>query len=508
MSDLVGLTALSDSIRRIGLSDSLEQLLDTVLEQAQQLIGFDHSALMLLDPETGSLRVRCVRGYGDRAAEILTLSLARGEGISGWAAEHRQAVRVNDVDRDPRYVAGLEQCRANLAVPLIVANEVAGVINVESEHRNAFTEAHEKLLTVLASQAALAILAVRARGRLHHRIDQLDALYRISQLASGQGDLDETLQAILQVAEELMPEDHVAILLIGETGKSLVVRAARGYPRDVDLLRIPIGKGITGRCAATGKVVLAHDLDLEADYIPGVEGARSEIALPLKVEGRVIGVLNAETSTSKAYSEDHVGPLRVIAQQAAVVIRSAQLNDEARRLAITDPLTGLYNRRYFVDKLEEQLRRARRYGDRLSLVLVDADHFKSINDEHGHLSGDRALKAVADVMVSTLRDTDELARIGGDEFAALLLDAGEERTTAVTERLRQHVQRLALMSDDGKRIPLTVSAGIAFYPQHGIDGKALLRQADQALYRAKSEGRNQLTVAPNPGSAPTDASTP
>jgi diguanylate cyclase (GGDEF)-like protein len=501
MNELESLTALYNATRRVGLIDSLDDLLDTVLEQAQELIGFDHGALMLYDRESGCLRVARVRGYGEQADEVMSIRLPRGRGLSGWAAEHRQAVSVMDVTKDPRYVAGLQECRSNLAVPLLVANEVAGVINVESERPAAFTETHEKLLTVLGSQAALAILAARTTDRLQHRIDQLNALYRISQLASGQDDLDNTLTAILEVTEELVPDGYVAVLLIDEVSRSLIVRAARGYSEGANLLRIPLGQGVTGRCAETGDVVVVDNLAEVEDYIEGVEGAQSEIALPLKVDGRVIGVLNAESRSPDAYNDDHVRPLSVVAQQAAVVIRAAQLNEETRRLAVTDPLTGLHNRRHFVESLEEQLRRASRYGNRVAVILVDCDHLKSINDRHGHLTGDRALQAVADVMRITLRDTDVLARLGGDEFAALVIEADPERAVAVTDRLRRHVQGLTLMADDGSEIGLTVSAGIAFYPESGSDVKGLLREADVALYRAKREGRDQAATAqlPPPG---------
>ncbi len=508
MNELESLTALYHSTRRIGLTDNLDDLLATVLEQAQELIGFDHCALMLYEPDTGQLRVRCVRGYGDRAAEVLRLSLPRGHGLSGWAAERRRAVRVDDVTQDPRYVAGLRECRSNLAVPLLVANQVAGVINVESERTAAFTETHEKLLTVLGSQAALSILAARTRERLHQRIEQLNALYQISQLASRQGDVDGTLKAILGVSEEIVPDGHVAILLIDEVSRTLVVSAAHDYTDGVEQLRIPLGRGVTGRCAESGQVIVVNDVREAPDYIEGVKGARSEIALPLKVDGRVIGVLNAESRTPDAYTDDHVRPLSVVAQQAAVVIRSAQLNEETRRLAITDPLTGLHNRRYFVDKLEEQLRRAQRYDERLAVILVDCDHLKAINDLHGHLSGDRTLQAVADVMRITLRETDVLARLGGDEFAALLIGAQPDHSLEVTERLRRHVQGLRLMAEDGSEIQVTVSAGIAFYPESGSDVKGLLREADVALYRAKREGRDKAATATIPVSPPRERGDP
>lgn len=495
MTEFESLTALYHATCRIGLSDDLDELLHSVLTTAKELLGFDHCALMLYEPDSGRLRVRTVLGYGERQEEVLALTLARGHGLSGWAAEHREAVRVGDVNSDPRYVQGLKEARSNLAVPLVVANQVAGVLNVESERLDAFTEAHEKTLTILGSQAALAILAGRARDRLQQRIDQLNALYRISQLASGQDDIDTTLQAILRVTEELVPEGHVAVLLLDESDRSLSVRASRGYCEGVQSIRIPLGKGVTGRCAESGEVILVNDVKELEDYIEGVRGAQSEIALPLKVDGRIIGVLNAETRTTGAYSEEHLRPLSVVAQQAAVVIRAAQLNDEMRRLAVTDPLTGLYNRRHFVEKLDEEVRRAARYGEPLALVLIDCDHLKRINDAHGHLSGDRALQALADVMKITLRDTDVLARLGGDEFAVLLISADASRALEVTERLRRTMQNLRLTSEDGGDIHLTVSAGVAVFPDVGTDVETLMREADTALYRAKDEGRDKAVTA-------------
>jgi len=213
------------------------------------------------------------------------------------------------------------------------------------------------------------------------------------------------------------------------------------------------------------------------------------------VDGRVIGVLNVEARSAEAYCEDHLRPLSVVAQQAAVVIRAAQLNDEMRQLAVTDPLTGLYNRRYFVEKLDEESRRAQRYGEPLALMMVDCDRLKRINDVHGHLSGDRALQALADVMKITLRETDVLARLGGDEFAVLLVSADEARANEVTERLRRTVQSLRLISDEGGSIDLTVSVGIALFPEAGTEVETLLREADMALYRAKDEGRDKAVTA-------------
>ncbi len=492
MNELSALSALYESTRAIGLSDSLEEVLDNVLRQAQELIGFEHCALMLVDPESGDLVVKRARGYGDRLPTVLGLRLARGRGISGWAAEHREAVRAGDVSRDSRYVAGLKEACSNMAVPLVVGTEVAGVINVESPRRDAFTPEHEKLLTVLGSQAALAIIASRARERLQGRIAHLNALYQISQLSSRYENLDGVLSTMLEVAQTLLPQGQLAILLLDSRDNVLRVRVAQGYVEGVEGLAIPLGRGVTGRAAASGDTLIVNDLLRETEYIPGVEGARSEIAVPLIVEGRVIGVLNSESQEPAAYSPDQVRTLSIIAQQAAVVLRTAQLHEETWRLSITDPLTGVFNRREFVRRLEEQLRRAKRYGETMAVVFLDLDNFKSLNDRFGHDAGDLALQRVAEALRASLRDSDTVARIGGEEFAALLHRADAELAERASERLRGAVQAARLALGPGGSYRVTVSGGIAVYPDDGLDSKTLLRRADAALYAAKAAGRNQI----------------
>ena len=493
MSELAVLTDLYDATRAIGLADSLDQVIDDILDRAQELIGFEHCALMLRDEADGQLTVERIRGYGDRADAVLGMTIEQGEGLSGWAAERRQAVRVGDVKGDPRYLQGLREARSNLAVPLVVGNEVPGVINVESERPDAFTERHEKLLTVLGAQAALAILAGRARHRLQERLSQLDALYRISRLASRMRDLDETLRRILAITRRIAPEGQVAILLLEPEGH-LRVRAAEGYKEGVEELTIPLGEGITGHCAATQETVVVDEVDRHPDYIRGVLDGRSEIAVPLKVEGEIIGVLDVEATRPGAFGQEEERTLSVIAQQVAAVVHTVRLHQETRELATTDSLTGLHNRRHFIETLEDHVQRALRYDEQLALLLLDCDELKQINDRFGHHWGDRALREIAGLLESTLRESDVTARLGGDEFALLLLDADAELAFRVTERLRSEIARVRLTTDGGEEIELSTSIGVTVFPADGRDARELLRKADDALYEAKRRGRNQVVV--------------
>lgn len=493
MSPLTALAALDEATRAIGLSEDLDDLIDSVLDQAGELVGFEHCALMLYDADHEELRVERARGYGDRRAEILELTLGPGEGISGVAVREKRPVRIGDVRRDPRYVEGLPDARSNLAVPLIVAGRVAGVINVESSRADAFTEKHERLLTILGSQAALAIVASRARKRMRERVQQLDALHRISRLTSRHHDLEETLHEMLHLTLELVPEGQVAFLLLDRESEVLRVRAAAGYKEGVEDLVIPVGEGVTGRCVTLGQPVVVEDVTQEDGYILGVPGGRSELAVPLMADDEVIGVLDVESTRPAAYGTDEVNFLSVVAQQAAAVLQTVRLHEQTRELAVTDPLTGLHNRRYFLDELEEHLRRAKRYDEPLSLLLVDCDLLKGINDRFGHLSGDRTLERIASLLRSSLRETDEVARIGGDEFAALLLQSDRETIREVTDRVQDGL-RASPVSLQGEEVWVTVSMGAARYPEDGKDARTLLRRADQALYQAKRTGRDQLSL--------------
>ncbi len=492
------LDALYESTRALGLHASLDELLTEVLGRGRELIGFEHGAVLLVDEETGRLAVEQFTGYGERAPDLWGASLAVGEGIAGWAAANREAVRVGDVSQDPRYTPGHGDARSNLAVPLIVGNRVTGVILVESERLYAFTPEHEKLLTVLGTQAALGILAFHAQTQLRQRIEQLSALYRISNLASGVGALGATLNSMLEIAGEVIPQGQSAILLLNDQEKTLRLAAGQGYQAAVKFMEIPVGQGITGRCAQTGVTQVVHDIEhLEDDeeYIPGVPGARSEVAVPLIADGTIIGVFNAESVEPHAFGDEHVQTLTVIARQTAEVIRSAQLLEETHRLAITDSLTGLFNRRHFNQQLEENVRRAARYDEPLALVFLDVDHFKSVNDRFGHQAGDRCLQAMARTLRDSVRDSDQIARIGGEEFAILLIRADRELALSIAERLRTRIDDLILEEDPPLPVDLTASLGVAVFREDGDDPKSLLRSADRALYAAKRLGRNRVLLA-------------
>jgi diguanylate cyclase (GGDEF)-like protein len=195
-------------------------------------------------------------------------------------------------------------------------------------------------------------------------------------------------------------------------------------------------------------------------------------------------------------SEDRL-VLTSVANELAVAVENSELYKLTRRLAITDELTGLFNYRYLLERSEDEIGRAKRFGRSLSLLMIDADEFKVYNDTHGHVAGDVALAELAQTMREAVRDIDIVCRYGGEEFAILLPETDGEGAFVVAEKVREAVAAHAFQNGDGQRTEqLTVSIGLSTYPGTAADREDLLRRADDALYVVKRSGRNRVSASP------------
>lgn len=491
------LSAVSDCTKEIGLDRNLPKWLDNLLSQARRLVGFDYGSILLYEGDFEELVVQRSLGYGSQTDRIDGLRIPSNEGLLGWCVQNRLPIRVGDMSWDGSFFPDLKEVRSGVAVPLVAGAEVEGVLHVESRRFNAFSVEHEEVLTILGSHAALAIKAWKSQRRLQRKLRHLHASYEISRLATRGQDFDATLRTMLDIGQANIPIGRCALLLLDQKTQTLVVKAARGYRKDVKNLKIAVGKGITGQCAARGEILQVDDVRDNPQYIPGVEGARSEVAVPLKVEGRVIGVLNAEARQAGAYRKSHLQMLKLIAEQAAIVIENTRKAEEMRILAETDSLTKLSNRHHFWKSLEEAVELARSGKNPLSVVFFDLDHFKQVNDRYGHLAGDYVLRQFATTLKKHASDRDIIGRLGGEEFGLVIRVCDRESAHRIAERIRREAELLQLESDAGRSIEITVSAGIAVFPSDGLHAEELFKAADQALYLAKHHGRNCIMKRPD-----------
>jgi diguanylate cyclase (GGDEF)-like protein len=213
----------------------------------------------------------------------------------------------------------------------------------------------------------------------------------------------------------------------------------------------------------------------------------------------VIGVLNlSDKLTGEIFAEEDLRVLEGVAVQATIAIERSsyyQQSQELRKISITDSLTGLLNRRYFQERLAEEVDRATRHGHPLSLIMIDIDHFKAYNDANGHPAGDKALMLVGRALRGSIRAIDVVSRFGGEEFAVILPETQKEKAEEIGERIRREVEGLYFAGEESLPLGrLTVSLGVAGFPEDAGDLKSLIQKSDQALYLAKDQGRNRIVT--------------
>jgi diguanylate cyclase (GGDEF)-like protein len=299
------------------------------------------------------------------------------------------------------------------------------------------------------------------------------------------------LDLLLDSVVEQWPLFTRGVVLAGSQGQ-LPLLASYGLTEQV--ARRP-GRPGPSRVVAAAHAAHASQLvrGLDPDTDPWLArllpDAQDLLVVPLMAEGRDVGalVLEQPAGTGARTARRVVTALERSAAYAALALRNAWLLEQVQRLAATDGLTKIANRRTFETTLEREVARATRSADYVSLVLVDLDHFKSLNDTHGHQAGDEVLRNVAAALSCECRDFDTPARYGGEEFAVVLPGCGPEEAVAIAERLRRAVSAAPSI------VPITASAGVATYPSHAGDADTLVRAADEALYRSKHGGRDRTT---------------
>ncbi len=314
---------------------------------------------------------------------------------------------------------------------------------------------------------------------------------------------DALFENLLEMAAVLCDAESGSLMLLDEAAAALSIVASRGMSAPVAQgVAIPVGKGIAGRVLQAGEALLVNDIEKDervaAKNRPRFK-TKSFLCLPLKSGEQFVGVLNlADKADRTSFTVADMQQLNALIDHAAQMIdRTAALEraGHLEKLSITDPLTGLYNRRLLESRLEEEISRSQRQDQKFSVIMADLDHFKIYNDVLGHLSGDKALKKVAELMRSTAREMDVVTRYGGEEFCLVLPGAGKQESLFVAERLRRAIEAASFPGEN--HLPqgrLTISLGISAFPEDGNLPDMLLHAADLALYRAKHNGRNRLVL--------------
>jgi len=337
----------------------------------------------------------------------------------------------------------------------------------------------------------------RANQTLNEQLLELYSLYNISLILSSMLDFEETIHAFRKIFQKNFDLDQFSLMLLDPATQRLELRTSFGLPKAKGgTISYALGENIFGVVALKGRRIYVPDVekDKRFKFHPGKKRRGSFLCLPLKPEeGRLLGILGFHRDKPNAFARREIDLFNRIANLVALTIQKTLLYQQLRELSITDELTGIYNRRYFNQRFEEELRRAERYKHPLSILMIDIDFFKHYNDIHGHIMGDEVLKKISHLILTNIRKADILARYGGEEFVVLLPEIDKERAKKVAEKLRKKIEKSPF--DGEEQIPgnrLTISLGISAFPVDAETAEELLEIADKSLYMAKANGRNRV----------------
>lgn len=481
---------LYDTSQAILSTVDLDEVLKQILVTARDYFHLQNVAILLLDKEKQELAVRSQIGWNE---DLDHVRLRVGMGISGTAAQEKRPIYSADVSKDPRYIASSKAIRSELAVPLMVRDEVVGVLDCESENPDHFDNETIDLLTLFSTQASMALQNARLYALERRRASQLEAINTIAQQMTAVLEVNELLQKVCASVQRAFPISHVSVLLRDED--DLVLRAHHGSlgPLVAEGGHLPVGTESWGRALVLGKTVVESDLRSAPDHIRFRNQANSRMCIPLVSFGHTLGVLVLDSEQRGAFSVQETQPLESVADICATAIQNAHYVERVKQLAYIDGLTGIFNRRFFELRIVEEIERARRFPGSLGVIMVDIDQFKRLNDEFGHLLGDEVLRQISSLFHQQLRKIDVVCRYGGEEFAILLSQTAPDQTLAIADKLRRLVHNWQF---PGVPRSVTISAGTASYPQHGTTRDELVKAADAALYQAKQDGRNCVREAP------------
>ncbi len=334
---------------------------------------------------------------------------------------------------------------------------------------------------------------------LKKRFSEISSLYLISLTLSKTFDLNEILKSIKSLFQKKIKVDHCGIFLLDESFSSLVLYSFFGLLKNGNSQPMfKFGENIFGKALEIEQTIYVPDISdsSEFQFFGGEPKTGSFIVVPILLrKNHPIGVFSLYRSKTDGFSKEERYFFKKIALDIAKVLDKSLLFQHTKELSITDDLTGLYNRRYFNQRFEREVQRAKRYRRPLSILMVDIDYFKNYNDINGHLLGDDVLKKVAYLIESNLRKADIVARYGGEEFVILLPEIDKPHADQVAEKLRRTVELRHFPKEQYQpNKNLTISLGLATLPDDSTNSRELIEFADRALYRAKDEGRNRVVA--------------
>ncbi len=378
--------------------------------------------------------------------------------------------------------------RSFCAVPIFLGGKPAGVMAALSRERESqFLARDLEVMQTAAGQLGVAIENARLFTEEQRRAGHLAFLNSISKMAISSEDAAQMMADIVREIQKNFRYDHIGIGIMDYATKGIEIKAEAGTTSQTLGRRIALGSGVLGKVARTGVSALVQNAG--PGQLAGVlPESRAVLCLPISYSETLLGVLNVESREENAFAPQDVLILNTLADLLATALHNSFVFQKLQQQSITDGLTGIKTRRFFWEALSSEWKRASRSGRPFSVVLIDLDKFKEVNDSLGHLEGDLVLARVGRLLEQKCRQSNVVARYGGDEFIILMPETGIEQAQVLAERLRLWLATDPMLEEHH----ITGSFGVASFPVHGFSMDDLIRVADAGMYRAKHAGGNQV----------------